>query len=228
MSGMIFKRIVLPESNLIYEVTKGVASGHSFTSVITTLCAYGTISTAISKIIPKEEIKYTFLQGAGDDWNGVMPDKYLEKVSKEINDNSGSTCDPLTDRSGNLTDANSEVKPTFLKKAYDFGLIAWNKLELFVNLSYPTSSKMNLLTRIMDYMVMGTSGPFDVKLNNILERLIILQIYKQYIYSNHYLYGKQTIAYDIYEEVLTILRNYPLNKEILDVLPKFSFNILNP
>lgn len=51
MSSMIHKRLVLPESNLVYHLNKGVATGHAFTSLVTTICAYGTLATAINRTI---------------------------------------------------------------------------------------------------------------------------------------------------------------------------------
>jgi len=181
MSGMIFKRIVLPESRFIYEITKGVATGHSFTSIITTLCAYGTISTAISKIVPPSEIHKTHLQGAGDDWNGVMPEKYLDDVSHEINTNSGSKCDNLRDLSGDLRSDKLEGKPTFLKKTYMYGLLGWNDFELFINLMTPTSKKMNLTDRLGNYLVMAKAAPFNFRVNMVVEKLAIMKVYEYYI-----------------------------------------------
>jgi len=67
LSGIVLKRIVLPESNLIYEITKGIASGHAFTSISTTVNAFLTLSTAMNKVLPSCELKRTRLQGAGDD-----------------------------------------------------------------------------------------------------------------------------------------------------------------
>jgi hypothetical protein len=51
MSSVVYKRFVLPESNLVYQINKGISSGHGFTSLLTTVCAYGTLATAINRVI---------------------------------------------------------------------------------------------------------------------------------------------------------------------------------
>jgi hypothetical protein len=138
-SSLVFKRVVAPDSHIIYELSKGLPTGHSFTSILTTICAYMKISVAIQKTHKKKHIKDTHLQGAGDDWNGLTHKRYLKQVSDHINKFSGAKCDPFEENSGLITDDLEVGKPTFLKKNYKHGLIAWNQPEFFVNLSYPTS-----------------------------------------------------------------------------------------
>jgi hypothetical protein len=200
MSGMIFKRIVLPESKLIYEISKGIATGHSFTSLITTLCAYGTISTAMSKIIPPEHLCNTHLQGAGDDWNGVCHKDYLNAVSDEINLNSGSKCDNFGDLKGNIVDDKTEGKPTFLKKTYMYGLLGWNDFELFTNLIYPTSTKMRLMTVIDNFMVMATSAPYNYRINQVIPKLITAKIYEKYC-TKHILHNRFAYITNKYQKI---------------------------
>lgn len=47
MSSVIFKRIFLRGSFLVYDISKGLATGHSFTILITILVAYIIITTSI-------------------------------------------------------------------------------------------------------------------------------------------------------------------------------------
>ena len=42
LSCIVFKRIVLPESNLIYQIYKGITPGHGMTNIINTVCINGT------------------------------------------------------------------------------------------------------------------------------------------------------------------------------------------
>ena len=68
MSCMIFKRIVLPEINLIYQFSKDIASGHGMTNIINTVCNYGTFVTAFNKCLKgKRELSRTRSIFAGDD-----------------------------------------------------------------------------------------------------------------------------------------------------------------
>jgi len=77
-----------------------------------------------------------------------MPIIYLNRVSDEINNNSGSKCRPLRETSGDLQADLFEGKPTLLKKSYTNGLISWNPFELFINLAFPTSTKMTMRDKI--------------------------------------------------------------------------------
>lgn len=175
LSSLVHKRVVLPESNLIYQISKGIPSGHTFTSILTTCTAYLTISTAISKVVPKELISKTHLQGAGDDWVGKLPGYLFSEVTKEICDNSGSQCDDLNDSKGLLVDNHDGDKPTFLKKSYKCGTIAWNPVELYNGYSYPTSRGRRLKDYIMNARVLCVSGPFDGRLNRSMLNLSILK-----------------------------------------------------
>lgn len=175
LSSLVFKRIVLPESNLVYELSKGLPTGHSFTSILTTITAYMKISTAINKVIPKSEIKETHLQGAGDDWCGVMPIKYLSAVSTHINTFSGAKCDDFSINANSILSNKTYPLPTFLKKKYTSYGLSWYIPELFTNLSYPTSTKLTLNNFVQNCMVMCTSGPFDQDLNKIMKNVILVK-----------------------------------------------------
>jgi hypothetical protein len=184
LSGMVFKRLVLPESGLIYEVSKGVLSGHAFTSIITTICAYITISTALNNTCDKDVLSKTCLQGAGDDWIMRLPKDRLNFIHNEIC-RSGNPCDDLSEDSGDLKDVYPNKFPTFLKKHYLLGNLAWNVNELFTNFVYPTSRKMKLYQLIMDKVVMCVSGPFNNNINYCCKKLIIYHFMDKYCKGRH-------------------------------------------
>jgi len=54
----------------------------------------------------------------------------------------------LRETSGDLQADLFEGKPTLLKKSYTNGLISWNPFELFINLAFPTSTKMTMRDKI--------------------------------------------------------------------------------
>lgn len=202
LSSLVRKRVVLPDSKFVYEITKGIPSGHSFTAILTTVCAYVTIATAIAKVVPKDEICDTHLQGAGDDWNGRLHSKYLKPVSDHINIFSGSKCDVLYVNNNSIilnADAN---KPTFLKKNYKFGLIAWNKVELFTNYSYPTSLRSTIGQYYENATVMCVSGPFDIRLNTIFKNLIIIKVFEKFYYR------AISLGFDVRKEMKYNLNHY--------------------
>jgi hypothetical protein len=103
LSGMVFKRVVLPESGLVYEITKGILTGHAFTSIINTVCAFLTLSTSIHQTCNKTILNKTRLQGAGDDWIMKLPLDRLNFIHYKICA-SGTPCDSLDDMHGNLRD----------------------------------------------------------------------------------------------------------------------------
>lgn len=176
MSGMIFKRIVLPESRLIYQVSKGVATGHGLTNIVTTLCSYGTFATGMNKVMTRKQIKESYLVMAGDDVLGKMAYCKIHKLSKELRENSGMVIDDISMSSGHLCSENGQSINTFLKKKYTYHGLSWNDVELFTNLSYPTSTKLSNARKIDNYQQMVIQAPFDHTLNNILKNLIILTI----------------------------------------------------
>lgn len=180
LSSLVHKRVVLPGSNFVYEISKGIPSGHSFTAILTTVCAYITIATSIQKVLKQEEINETYLQGAGDDWNGKLHSRYLKPVSDVINNQSGSKCDVLYENNASILLNADHSKPTFLKKNYKFGLIAWNKPELFTNYSFPTSFNTKLKDYYENATVMCVSGPFDTELNAIFRNLIVIQYFERF------------------------------------------------
>jgi hypothetical protein len=178
MSGMIFKRIVLPESRFIYQISKGLATGHGMTNIITTLCSYGTFSTAILKSTNYAERERTFLTMAGDDVIGRLPVSIVTKVNNQLKYFSGMKVDDLEDNSGYVDSNEALHRNTFLKKKYAFGLLSWNEIELFINLSYPTSNKLSEFRRCDNYLQMSRQAPFDSVINNTMMNLTIFTLFE--------------------------------------------------
>jgi hypothetical protein len=134
LSGMLVKYIVLPGSGFIYRITKGIATGNPFTSLVNTTVAYMTFSTAIHKVASYDEICKTRLFVAGDDVIGVIPISILSKLSDELSYNSGMKIDPIQWTSGPLISNNHNFQRSFLKKKFTLLGPAWNDLELLDNL----------------------------------------------------------------------------------------------
>lgn len=185
LSSLVCKRVVSPESNIVYEIWKGLPSGHTFTSILTTITAYLKIGVAVNEVYnyDPDKINKTFLQGAGDDWVCKFLKKDLSKISEHINKYSGATCDDFTINANDLTVDLEEGRPTFLKKAYKYGTIAWNRAELFINYAYPTSTKFKLDNFMENTMVHCVSGPFDIGLNTICANLMIVKWMERTMYG---------------------------------------------
>jgi hypothetical protein len=195
MSSLICKRIVSPESHIIYEIWKGLPSGHTFTSILTTITAYLKIGVAINEVNSYDvsRIKETYLQGAGDDWVGRFHKDNISEISKHINEYSGASCDDFALDSGDITIDAESGRPTFLKKAYKHGLIAWNRFELFINYAYPTSTMFKMKNYIADTMIHCVSGPFDITLNTISMNLMIVKLMENHLSSRtlrHFMNGR--------------------------------------
>lgn len=172
-SSIIYKRVVLPESGLIYEITKGVATGHGFTSIITTMCSYGTLSTAINLAAP-HEVKRTLLRMAGDDVTGKIPLYIISAVDSIIAKRSGHIMDSLDVSCGIFESMNRHMRCTFLKKKYQ--PFSWNDAELYSNLINPTMKEKGFGKILDNLQIMITQAPFDLRLNNILLIMICLKI----------------------------------------------------
>jgi hypothetical protein len=219
MSGMIFKRLVLPESGLIYEVTKGVLTGHSFTSIITTVCAFITLSTSVNESIRPEDKSKVRLQGAGDDWIMRIPKYGLHVLRDFVNKYSGNTCDSMYDSAGDLKKTFPYVFPTFLKKHYLYGLLAWNVPELFTNFSYPTSTKMKLNSKLNNLIVMCVSGPFNHNIVSCCKRLIIYYIADKNLAGRHVKRNMGSYNSLVYNEIFRLLLYEPDINTIINAMP---------
>jgi hypothetical protein len=217
LSGMVFKRLVLPESGIVYEVTKGVLTGHAFTSIITTLCAYITLSTSINESCSSSERNKTSLQGAGDDWMLRVPRYKVNFIHNNIQ-KSGNPCDSFVGTEGNLKDTYPNQFPTLLKKHYCNGLISWNVDELFTNFSHPTSTKMVLRSKIDNMIVMCVSGPFSNLINYCVRKLIIYEFINYYC-RGRYWFNKRSIYQYYFDRVYKALIHETNINKILQTVP---------
>lgn len=115
LSSMVYKRVVIPDCGMIFELSKGISTGHPFTSIMNTLCAYLTLSTSISKVCTKTEIKKTWITNAGDDTVCKLPLKRLNNVNNCMQKESGMRMSNLSEKSGLLTCNDIKHKISFLK-----------------------------------------------------------------------------------------------------------------
>jgi hypothetical protein len=180
MSGMIHKRMILPDSNLVYLISKGVSTGHGFTSLITTVCAYGTLATAINKVCKEKYmdkynyyLKSTFIGNAGDDCNIRQHVDLMDDVYQEVSFNSGHTIDDMNNN-GYIDSNNILSRVTFLKK--QFFEFSWNPPELFKNLLHPATAERNFGHRADNLKVLMYQSPLSLYMNNLNVCLIIMYI----------------------------------------------------
>jgi hypothetical protein len=170
-SSMINKNLVLPESNLVYKITKGIATGHPFTSLVNTICAYTTFATAIYKVCNQEEINLSRLWVAGDDVLCKLPLNKLNDIAYELSNNSGMKISNLSDSSGPLISNNHLYNISFLKKKFMNHGIGWNDIELISNLINSYSGRKTSMEEIDRIINMLMNGPCDFDMN---ERIISL------------------------------------------------------
>lgn len=198
MSSMIFKRFVLPESNMVFRINKGISTGHGFTSLVTTLCAYGTLATSLlrvtkdlciretndqdgkdfkdvegSKDLTKAVLNDTYITNAGDDCTIRLPAILVSPLYDDIINNSGHTIDDIKNSSYIVSnDQNNRI--TFVKKQFtDF---SWNLPELYTNLVHPVISFKGLWSRSDDMKVNIYQSPMSLYMNNFLLFMIIYYI----------------------------------------------------
>lgn len=196
LSSMVCKFIVIPGSNFIYRLMKGIATGHPFTSLVNTTVAYCTFATAIYKVSNYEEICDTRLFVAGDDVIGVIPLSILEKLSIEMSQNSGMKIDPISDHCGPLYSNDPLYQRSFLKKKFTYLGVAWNDYELLDNL-YNSASGRNSSTfeinRIIDMLM---NGPCDFSLNNRVKQIVKRHLIKPR-YRGLSLYAPPNVAFSL-------------------------------
>jgi hypothetical protein len=183
MSSMIHKRVVIPGCNMIFQIDKGVSTGHAFTSLITTMCAYGTLATAILRVLNNSENQFDYekdyylqsskINNAGDDVNMRINVCLTELVYKDVIHNSGHTIDDLRN-CGYHDSFNSDSRVTFLKKK--FNLYSWNLCELLTNLLHPTVSETKFGNRADNLEVLMFQSPVDTFVNNVMTCVIVAYI----------------------------------------------------
>lgn len=212
MSSAIFKRIVLPESNLIYEIRKGLPSGHGLTSILTTVIAYGTFATAINnvsnriasetentyshkKIWASNLVKDSFIYNAGDDVAYRVDSRFVKDIWEEINFRSGMKIDDLELTNGFFNSNSRTLRNTFLKKKYNNYKFSWNCDELFTNLLYPTmkSTSFGTLGNSLEQVIQ--SAPYDEDLNNLV-KILYISIFLDRKFSNTKVHNKMEFIND--------------------------------
>lgn len=127
MSSVVYKRFVLPESNLVYQINKGISSGHGFTSLLTTVCAYGTLATSINRVInnfplhKRRSLLYSsYIINAGDDVNMRLSSELVTPVYEDVINNSGHTIDDIHNNGYYDSNCTTSRITLFKKQFLDF------------------------------------------------------------------------------------------------------------
>jgi hypothetical protein len=185
-SGLIYKHIVLPESRLIYRISKGIATGHPFTSLINTLCAYGTFAAAINNNCTQYEIdNYTRLNVGGDDVIGKLPINKVELINLDIQIRSGMVIDHLQEHCGIMVSDNPTLQNSFLKRVVQVDGVSWYLPELYENLITSPSGNNSSLEEVTRLTEIVMQGPNCLKTEKIFCRLID-KYFKRKIISKHH------------------------------------------
>lgn len=192
MSSMIHKNLVLPESNMVYHIDKGISTGHGFTSLVTTMCAYGTLATSLRRVVldkimkeyPNDsqhswisqlskELEMTYIANAGDDCTIKIRARDVQDLYDDVILNSGHKIDDITNCSYIISN-DSLNRVTFIKKQFmDF---SWNPPELYSNLVHPILSQRGLNQRPDNMKVNIYQSPLSLTMNNFLMFLTVYYI----------------------------------------------------
>lgn len=195
MSSMIHKRIVLPETNMVYHFNKGISTGHGMVALCTTFCAYGTLATAINLVTKRlrKHLRYrylhsTYIENAGDDVNIKLNVDINSEVYNTVLKRSGHKVDDMNNNGYHYSN-NYHSRVTFLKKK--FIEYSWNYPELFTNLLHPTMKEKSFGDRYRNLKVLLYQSPCDNKFNNMLICLIICYILSGKGFNNLDMYAAQ-------------------------------------
>jgi len=138
--SMLYKNVVLPESKLIYKISKGIASGHPYTSVVGSIINWLLWSTAINNACPNHVTLQTKLKCMGDDTLALIPYSYCSSIEYQLN-KSGMKFDSFIHRCGPMCSDDIGESKTFLKKVYDNNGLSWDFVSIIDNLLYPPKLK---------------------------------------------------------------------------------------
>lgn len=230
LSSVIYRRFVLPESGLVYEITKGLSTGHGLTSIMTSLVAYGTMACAIHKTHNDRDIKRTKIINAGDDVTGKVLMSKLSMMNDVVLKRSGFKMDNLHDYCGYFIADHEDLKCTFLKKNYGGGRLRWNFPELMTNLLTPTMSRKGFSRIIDNIKQMIFQAPLDYYTNNSLKTIFVMQALEWFGSSRRNKdIGKPNYNYELFIDKLirTSDRDYDPMLLIKD-LPLKHDSVYNP
>jgi hypothetical protein len=172
LSSMVNKNIVLPGSGFVYKITKGIGTGHPFTSLVNTICAYCIFATAINKVCTDYEVSLSRVWVAGDDVLCKVPLDKLNAISEELLLNSGMKINNISDSSGPLIASNHNYHISFLKRKFMFHGVGWNDKELVSNLIHNPRGQRSTIQECERVINMLMNGPCDFEMNGHVKQYI--------------------------------------------------------
>lgn len=174
LSSMVYKRVVIPDCGMIFELSKGISTGHPFTSIMNTLCAYLTLSTSIQQACTPDEIKNSWITNAGDDTICKLPLLKLKPINWILQNKSGMKMSDIDAAAGTLTTNDFTRNVSFLKYKWNLGLFSWNELELFQNFIYPTTRTKSLSHQVNRMKFFTVMAPFDPVIQELVKCSILV------------------------------------------------------
>jgi hypothetical protein len=143
-NSVVNKNLVLPESGLTYQFTKGIPSGHSLTSILNTIVNFIVVATSLSKagLTLREQKSVRFIC-AGDDTLIFVPLSVSLQALDRCFIRSGMKMDLPSEVAVLNNCQHKDYMPVFLKRSFlDFHAPAvWNEASLFENLISPNKTR---------------------------------------------------------------------------------------
>lgn len=183
--SMVFKNVVLPESKLIYRLSKGLPSGHPYTSVVGSIINWLLWSVGIVEALNYQRgiIARTQLAVMGDDTLLKYPygnTPRLEKIMMSM----GMKIDSFVHRHGPLWSLKKGSSKTFLKKVYQFGLLSWDYQSICNNLSTPLKG-MSIEGQIQRVRMLMYTAPFPSDSTSLLTKTFFYLVNKSRDENTH-------------------------------------------
>jgi hypothetical protein len=165
--NMIFKHIVLPESKLVYKFSKGLPSGHPYTSLIGSIINWLVWSHGLTAVTPKDQLKNTSLMIMGDDTLARFCYGTEDRL-QHIMSNIGMKLDPFVHRMGPMECLKDGFGKTFLKREWQNGLPCWSYRAIINNLAFP-EKRYGLGKEFERVTMLKITAPFQSEATKVLD-----------------------------------------------------------
>jgi len=181
--SLVDKNLVLPPG-LVYKFTKGLPSGHPFTSLVGTLVNYMRWVMILQKLYGKGRVSaHAEAVFSGDDtlmWLKWHENLFrLDSIIAETNKDWKS--DSVVETLFPSKSTDYDLQPHFLKRsAYEGGIIGWSTLSVLKTFSWPKKSNFSLDAQIEWFYNMVVTAPGNTYVNDIIYEYLIWKITKTY------------------------------------------------
>lgn len=226
---LLDKNLVLPPG-LVYKFSKGLPSGHPFTSLVGTLVNYMRWVMILQKLYGKGQVSaHSEAVFSGDDtlmWLKWHDNLFkLDSIIAETNKDWKS--DSVVETLFPAKSTDYELQPHFLKRsAYEGGVIGWSTLSVLKSFSWPKESNFTLRAQINWFYNMVVTAPGNTFVNHILYEYLQWRIHEHYKGFKDRIYTEISIFESRFRRCMADGLKHQLYEPLINfLLPGWPYNL---